>query len=221
MSASKSSASPEASTISVAGYKTHSPELYAKSGSKIAKRFNIQALHLLQMCFDTVTDENQQFLEIGCGVGDFTREELLPRCLPCKRLVATDVSEDMLRYAKENFSHPKLVYDVLDIGGNISSFQKMYGQFERVYSFFCLQLVNDKKVAIRNISSLLARGGECILLFLLGGRRSDDWKTLGRMERWKDYREVRSGSCLIYKFEINTLVLGYISLSGTIVYHSI
>lgn len=68
------------------------------------------------MRFDPVTDENQLFLEIGRGVGDFTREDLLPTCLPCKTLVATDVSGDMLRYAKENFSHPKIVCDVLDIG---------------------------------------------------------------------------------------------------------
>lgn len=72
----------------------------------------------------------------------------------------------------------------------MSSFQK-YDQFERVYSFFCLHWVKDKEVAIQNIWSLLVPGGECVLLFVLGGRGLENWKKLGRMERWKQYREVR------------------------------
>ncbi|KAL1441489.1 hypothetical protein MTO96_008461 [Rhipicephalus appendiculatus] len=56
-----------------------------------------------------------QYLEIGCGPGNFTTEALLPRLRPCRRLVATDKSAAMVDYASSHFGQPDLVYDVLDV----------------------------------------------------------------------------------------------------------
>lgn len=173
------------------GFKTHSPELYSRGTSNEIRVMNLKVLDLLQMSFESVPSEDQQFLDIGCGVGDFTRDDLLPHCLPCKRLVATDASGDMLNYARQNFGHPKITYDVLDIGGDVSSFVTKYGVFSRIYSFFCLNWVKDKEVAMTNISRLLAPGGECLLVFAIGARMYDFWKEIGEMERWKAYKSVR------------------------------
>lgn len=189
MSATKNPAVRETAANPATGFKTHSPELYAKGGIKVAKYFNLKVVDLLQTCF-AANPGDKQFLEIGCGTGEFTREELLPRCLPCDRVVATDVSEDMLNYAKENFSHPKIVYDALDIGGDMSSFVEKYGQFERVYSFLCLQWVKDKEAAMKNIQRLLVPGGECLLLFGVGGNTFKNFKYLAEIERWKPYKKV-------------------------------
>lgn len=152
MSTSNNRTVPEKNAIPVERFKTHSPEMYTNSASKVAKYFNLKVLDILQMSFDTGTEDEMQFLDIGCGTGQFTREDLLPRCLPCKRIVATDVSGDMLDYAKKNYSHPQIVYDIMNIGGDVSSFVEHYGQFQRVYSFFCLHWVKDKEVVMNNIS---------------------------------------------------------------------
>lgn len=214
MSSTLNSTSGETPPTSKAGCKTHSPGLYAKYANKIPKRFNLKALDLLQMCFETRTSNKEQFLDIGCGIGDFTREELLPRCLPCNRLVATDLSEDMLSHAMKNYSHPKIVYDILDIRGDVSGFQQKYGQFERVYSFFCLNWVKDKQVAVNNIWRLLAPGGECILLFVIGGNAFKSWTILGEMERWKSYKKVRTDTFISKQSQpkITTLTVLYDSL---------
>lgn len=193
MSITSASTSLETSATPEVGYKTHSPELYAKWGSNENKYFSLRALDLLQLCFDTGTTDDKQFLDVGCGIGDFTREELLPRCLPCERIVAADVSGDMLNYAKKNFSHAKIVYDFLDIAEDVSLFLEKYGQFERIYSFFCLHWVKDKEAAIKNIWRLLAPGGECLLLFPIGDRTRKNLKLLGEMERWKKYKKVLTG----------------------------
>lgn len=171
-------------------FKTHSPELYADAASKGAKYFNIRALDFLQMSFEPGVGEKHHILDIGCGTGQFTCEELLPRCLPCERLVATDVSGDMLEYARQHSPHPQIVYDTLDVAGDVSSFVQKYGLFERVYSFFCLNWVKDKETALINISRLMAPGGDCILLFGITGPLLRYWEEIVKMERWKPYTEV-------------------------------
>lgn len=192
MSTSHNPTVPEKNAIPVERFKTHSPEMYTNSASKVAKYFNLKVLDILQMSFDTGTEDEMQFLDIGCGTGQFTREDLLPRCLPCKRIVATDVSEDMLDYAKKNYSHPQIVYDIMNIGGDVSSFVEHYGQFQRVYSFFCLHWVKDKEVVMNNISRLLTSGGECLLLFGIWGHTFKNWQLIGEMERWKPFKNVRT-----------------------------
>lgn len=198
MSSTKSCTSGEAKVVSRKGFKTHSPEMYANNGSKVTKYFNLKVLDLLQMCFNNEAGDEKQFLDIGCGIGDFTRDELLPRCLPCKRIVATDVSEDMVEYAKNNFSHAKIVYDVLDIGQGVTSFVETYGQFDRVYSFFCLHWVKDKELVMSNIARLLTPGGECVLLFAVGSHAAYNWKLLGEMKRWKPYKDVSTDNTVLF-----------------------
>ncbi|KAG0416789.1 hypothetical protein HPB47_006131 [Ixodes persulcatus] len=108
-------------------YSTIDPEIYVVR-SNIQRALNLQVLDLLQGSFMNDTKE-QQFLDVGCGTGDFTRDHLLPRCTPLRRMVAVDVSEDMVEYAKKNFAHPKICYDVLDISGNgVAYFVKRYGR---------------------------------------------------------------------------------------------
>lgn len=187
-----SSVSGNEAAVNEKSFLTHSSELYGKGGNKYIMELNVKVLDLLSMSLNHGSSGDQQFLDIGCGVGDLTRDEILPRSLPCKRLVATDLSNEMLNYAKQNFAHPKITYDFLDIGGDVSSFVKKYGEFDRVYSFCCLNWVQNKKVAMLNIHQLLKPGGECLLFFPLGGRLYENWKRIGAMERWKAYKPVRA-----------------------------
>ncbi|KAG0444544.1 hypothetical protein HPB47_013675 [Ixodes persulcatus] len=170
-------------------YSTIDPEIYVVR-SNIQRALNLQVLDLLEGSFMNDTKE-QQFLDVGCGTGDFTRDHLLPRCTPLRRMVAVDVSEDMVEYAKKNFAHPNICYDVLDISGNgVAYFVKRYGQFDRVYSFLCLQRTSNQEAVLKNIAGLLKPGGGCLLLFgaSTGVMRLN--KTLATMDHWEKYRKV-------------------------------
>ncbi|XP_077552695.1 juvenile hormone acid O-methyltransferase-like [Haemaphysalis longicornis] len=136
------------------------------------------------------SDPNQQFLDIGCGTGDVTRERILPRCPPCRRLVAVDFSAKMLEYARERFAHPLIEYKQLDIGLSVDDFLADYGTFQRVYSLRVLHWVRDQPRAFSNISRLMVKGGECLLLFL---GRCDTFEFIGKMaelEAWKKYSDL-------------------------------
>ncbi|KAM7300556.1 juvenile hormone acid O-methyltransferase [Ixodes scapularis] len=118
------------------------PEAYIKA-NQLQKYVNIKSLDLLQMSFGSGPNRSQQFIDVGCGTGDFTSQELLPRCQPCGMMVATDMSPGMVKYAKENFPHPQIAYEVHDIESDVSGLLKKYGKFERAYTFFALNWAED------------------------------------------------------------------------------
>ncbi|CAN7938357.1 unnamed protein product, partial [Ixodes hexagonus] len=123
------------------------------------------ALDVLKGSFKNKQGYNQQYLDLGCGTGHFTREVLLNRCLSIARIVAADVAVDMIQFAHDHCSHPRITYDLLDIREDVSGFVAKHGKFDRVYSFFALHWMKDQLTTFKNIANLLADDGECLLLF--------------------------------------------------------
>ncbi|KAH7959771.1 hypothetical protein HPB49_013712 [Dermacentor silvarum] len=117
------------------------------------------------------TKEESQFLDVGCGSGSFTKKHLLPRLPPsCKRLVAVDNSDAMLKFAGENRADPRIEYRKLDIvaGRGLSH--------------------ADHRHALKNVETLLAPGGECFLLFSAGCLTVFDvFMAMMESPRWKKY----------------------------------
>ncbi|KAM7303193.1 juvenile hormone acid O-methyltransferase isoform X1 [Ixodes scapularis] len=168
---------------------TFLPEVYVKAND-LQRTLNIWTLERLGTSFKSRPNAGQQFMDVGCGSGDFTRQQLLPRCQPCRRIVATDISESMVRYARENFAHPQIEYEVHDISKDVSGLVRKYGQFNRVYSFCALHWVKDHVTAFRNISDLMSSEGECLLLFVARWTGFEMWRRIAHMDRWKAYREI-------------------------------
>lgn len=152
---------------------------------------NITALEFFHPTLAHRPNLNQQFLDVGCGTGDFTKTELLPRCQPCQRIVATDTVLKMIEYAKEHFAHPQITYEEHDIRGDVSGLIAKYGQFDRVYSFYALNWVQDQTTALRNIGNLMKDDGDCVLVFAARTAVRKIWKRLVEMDRWKQYDQVR------------------------------
>ncbi|XP_040075343.1 juvenile hormone acid O-methyltransferase [Ixodes scapularis] len=165
------------------------PEAYIKA-NQLQKYINIKGLDLLQKSFGSGPNRNRQFIDVGCGTGDFTRQELLPRCQPCGMMVAIDVSAEMVKYAKENFPHPQITYEVHDIESDVSGLVKMYGKFERVYSFFALNWAEDLGAALRNVAALMTDEGECLLVFAARNNFFVVWRKIVELDRWKPYKGV-------------------------------
>ncbi|KAM7301483.1 juvenile hormone acid O-methyltransferase [Ixodes scapularis] len=168
---------------------TMDPDSYVKNNG-YQRKLNLQVMELMRGSFTEETKE-QQFLDLGCGTGDFTRDYLLPLRPNVGRIVAVDVSQDMVEHAKRKFAHPKICYDVLDIGGSgVTDFVGRYGQFDRVYSFFCLHWIGNQERAFKNIADLMRPGGECLLYFLASVSFMRLGKKLLTLDRWQKYRTV-------------------------------
>ncbi|XP_037526076.1 juvenile hormone acid O-methyltransferase-like [Rhipicephalus sanguineus] len=162
---------------------------YAKHNQH-QRKYNKFVLDFCQLAFSTEPDPSQQFLDVGCGTGDFTRDVLLPQCLPCGRIVGVDCNREMIEYARRNSAHEKLDFAVLDIGADVTEFLEEFGQFDRVYSFFCLNWVDDMTAAFKNIKRLLSPNGECLLVICAALQAPEAWKALAKIEGWAKYSEV-------------------------------
>ncbi|KAH7934133.1 hypothetical protein HPB49_021698 [Dermacentor silvarum] len=163
------------------------------SNDELQRVVNLKAVDLFNMAFAPANSGSQQFLDIGCGTGDFTRDWLLPRCPPCRRLVAVDASEEMLSYARANSGHPKIQYDYLNVGDDVGDFIEKYGRFDRVYSFFCLNWLKDQAEAMKSVSRLLKPSGECLLLFPAWSPTRQLWRKLAQLDHWKKFSNVFDG----------------------------
>lgn len=121
-----------------------SPQLYVQHNK--AQRHSVQQLldeyiHLVRW----KPDADDSVMEVGCGPGDITTEILLPK-LPksLRELVATDLSPQMIQYARNHHQHPLVSYDILDI--STKTLPGMYhGRFDHVFSFYCLHWVQDQR----------------------------------------------------------------------------
>ncbi|XP_064473867.1 juvenile hormone acid O-methyltransferase-like isoform X2 [Ornithodoros turicata] len=168
------------------------PELYQGRNS-VQHALNTLDLRWLNDGFRE-DDGRQQYLDVGCASGCFTRDFLLEKCAPCKRLVAVDISHDMISYAREHYSHPKITYEVLDIAGDVCGFTHRYGKFRRVYSFFALHWVKDQVGALRNIAALMTPDGECLLKFVGRSPAFEVWLQLARRQRWSSCAKILTES---------------------------
>lgn len=86
-----------------------------------------------------------KILDVGCGDGDVTLHLLVPK-VPRNfaQLVATDVSGEMLSFAKAKCKDSRVSFQKLDIGGkNIpADFEEDY---HHVFSFYCLHWVQNHR----------------------------------------------------------------------------
>ncbi|XP_075741099.1 juvenile hormone acid O-methyltransferase-like isoform X1 [Rhipicephalus microplus] len=166
-----------------------SPSKYAKNNGLQRKHSNL-VLAFSQPAFLVEPHDKMRILHVGCGTGDFTRDCLLPCCRPCEKVVGVDINPEMIEYARENSAHEKIDYQVLDIDSDVTEFLSCNGQFDRVYSFYCLQWLQDPGAALKNIASLLSPGGQCLLMFPATHKPATIWSRLAIMERWEKYSEI-------------------------------
>ncbi|XP_077493468.1 juvenile hormone acid O-methyltransferase-like [Amblyomma americanum] len=164
-------------------------EDYASS-HKPQWNYSLSILDCSWASFSKVSDASQQFLDVGCGPGDFTREVLLPRCQPCRRIVGIDCSQEMIEYAQRHSTGERIEFRQLDICSDVSGFLHEFGRFDRIYSFFCLNWAVDLTAALRNIAQLLTPNGECLLVYCASVETADVWRGLANMDRWAKYSEV-------------------------------
>lgn len=166
------------------------PSLY-RSGNSPQLTEATRLLKRVEKGFRRTATQRPRYLDVGCGTGNLTREILLKHGGDFAEMVGVDISSGMIDWARQHAPHPRLSYDVLDIEkGDASGFVNKYGKFDRVYSFFCLNWVCDKRRALRNIAVLLGDEGQFLLAFLVRTDLREVWLEIAKSPRWKEYTAV-------------------------------
>nr|XP_050028072.1 juvenile hormone acid O-methyltransferase-like [Dermacentor andersoni]XP_054922863.1 juvenile hormone acid O-methyltransferase-like [Dermacentor andersoni] len=149
-------------------------------------RENLAALYDVQ--FRRPSSDDDQYLDVGSGPGNFLAEQLLPLLRPFARVVATDISEDMIAYAQNHYPEAKVCFEVLDIeNGDVQFIVDKYGLFDRIFSFLTFHYIWDLHKAYRNVSRLLKDGGECLIVYFTRTGITDVWHRIYQNEEWRSH----------------------------------
>ncbi|XP_049961979.1 juvenile hormone acid O-methyltransferase-like [Schistocerca serialis cubense] len=121
-------------------------DLYAESSS-LQQQFVNKVLRELWPALDWRCEQGT-VLDVGCGAGDVTTYELLPRLPPGVSVHAVDISPAMVAKAADRFSGPRLCFRQLDIGTPHIEETDVWrlGPLPKVFSFFCLHWVQDQRI---------------------------------------------------------------------------
>lgn len=163
------------------------------------RQATVELLKAWQASFFTCSNSSgaseHQYLDVGCGPGNFTRNYLLPLCPPTlKRLVACDNSAAMVDYAARVHGHAKIDHRLLDItvDKDVDRFIAEEGRFQRIYSFLVLHWIQDRAAALKNIERLMTPGGECLIVYNPQPGPAMLNRAFLESESWAKYRDVMS-----------------------------
>uniref|UniRef100_A0A1B0EU94 Methyltransferase domain-containing protein n=1 Tax=Lutzomyia longipalpis TaxID=7200 RepID=A0A1B0EU94_LUTLO len=158
--------------------------LYQKANSlqrRDAKEVLDEFGHLMQWH----VDREESILDVGCGSGDVLVDYLLP-ALPktYSRVVGADISEQMVRYARDTYGHLKRVsFTTLDIEGEIPPEMPLSEPFNHITILLLPPLGSGSK----NIYNLLADDGDCLLAFLANMPIFEIYEQMARSIKWAPY----------------------------------
>lgn len=160
------------------------PELYKRSLN--LRDHEKEFLEKYSQMIQWRTDRQDSLLDIGCAGGDVTNDLIIP-FLPdtFSRVVGVDLSENMVKYANENYATQKVTFEQLDISGDVGDFLQKHGQFDHVTSFLTLNIIPKQRIALENIYKLLKPNGN-ILFYIIGKHRRYDMYYILR-EKWNKY----------------------------------
>jgi len=118
---------------------------------------NIMTLDIYDQSYhsfcERFSNKDAAILEIGCGPGNVSKQLL--QINPKFNILATDISENMLTYAKKN--NPNCAFQLLDIRA-IGQLKK---QFDGIVAGFCLPYLSkqDTIQLLKNARHLLHKNG--------------------------------------------------------------
>ncbi|CAG9864136.1 unnamed protein product [Phyllotreta striolata] len=160
------------------------PQLYKDSSEKIfiATKILLEKYkHLIKI------EENASIFEFGVGDGSHSAKLLYP-LYPgdYKEIVATDLSQAMLNYAKNNENIPRCAFSLFDVACETVP-EDYLARFDNVFSLFTLMLVRNTERAFKNIYAMLKPNGRIFSVFHSVLPTNQVYEKLSRHPIWGKY----------------------------------
>jgi juvenile hormone acid methyltransferase len=179
----------------------HRAELYQHS-NEIQRQDAKQIINQFSEIFQWKNDGSDTLLDVGCGSGDVTIDFILP-LLPknFKKLVGSDISDQMVRFARQKYEKGNIFFEQMDIGKELDL--SKHNTYDHLTSFYCLHWVQDQKQALTNIHNLLNNDGDCLLVLLAKNPIFEIYDQMSRMWKWESYMRDVSKYISPYQFSQN------------------
>ncbi len=118
------------------------------------------ALRILERIY---FEGDERVLDIGCGDGKITKK--IAEMVPEGEVIGIDPSREMINEALADYSHISNLSFLQERAENFN-FEK---KFNLVTSFFALHWVRDHGMVLKNVKSVLKKGGKILFLMVSGG----------------------------------------------------
>ncbi|XP_039307259.1 juvenile hormone acid O-methyltransferase isoform X3 [Solenopsis invicta] len=160
-----------------------SPEVYSANDNRMKNNI----AYILEEFAENLINIRGKCMDVGCGPGNATRDLLLPALGSDARIIGTDISEKMIKYANVTSSDEKRVqFEVLDI--ETKNLPKKYiTEFEHVFSFHALHWCCDIRQAFKNIYEVLQPNGTLLLNIVAFQDIFEVLRILARDVRFEQY----------------------------------
>lgn len=170
-----------------------------------------------------------KLLDIGTGSGDVLIELVAPKLPKTVKIYGTDLSAEMVKFAKQNFGTQVASFCQVDITADYELLAKRLPKpFDNITSFFCFHwiqnqrfvplefsvqkfsynldfLIYQKRKAIENIYKLLKPHGTVLMEFLSSSPVFDIYQELSRYKTYEIYMKDVKNAISPYHFEENPL----------------
>ncbi|CAG9864133.1 unnamed protein product [Phyllotreta striolata] len=130
--------------------------------------------------------KSPSILEIGFASGSNSSKTLIP-LLPddYKEFIGSDISDEMVDYAKKEFKLPRSEIVKLDVCREIP--RQFRERFDHIFGFHVIHMVKDPVKAFKNIKSMLKPGGSTFLTFYERVPNEFAFANLKNNPRWRKY----------------------------------
>ncbi|ODN06194.1 Juvenile hormone acid O-methyltransferase, partial [Orchesella cincta] len=159
------------------------PEKYENNKSVAAR----DAAEFVPKIIDLMEWKNthENVLDYGCGAGSTGYNLILPQIEKFdSNLYSVDISEPMLDFAKQKYSHPRITYAKGDIEKDFP-FENV--KFDKIFSIYVLHFISDIRNALKEFHHILKPGGYFGFTLVPKSYYRRSFKILAESEKWKEY----------------------------------
>jgi juvenile hormone acid methyltransferase len=123
----------------------HNGKMYLRTNN-FQRRDALEILGEFSNYFKWSYDGADTLMDIGCGTGDVLYDFILPKVPEnYHKVIGVDISEEILKCAKENFGNKLIEFHQMDISSSACCKHFKNEEFDQITSFYALHWIQNQK----------------------------------------------------------------------------